>query len=42
MAAGKQVNISGLYADLNRYGGNGDYERALKTCNKSKLLIYLI
>lgn len=36
MSAGKVVNLSSAFAELNRYGQNGDHERALKTANKSK------
>jgi hypothetical protein len=36
MAAPKEINLSALYVELNRFGQNGEYERALKTANKSK------
>ncbi|XP_065347746.1 signal recognition particle subunit SRP72 [Cloeon dipterum] len=32
--ANKNVSLSGLYADLNKHGANGDYDRALKVCNR--------
>lgn len=35
----KEKTISIQYAELNRFGQQGDYERALKAANKSKLLI---
>lgn len=31
----KENNISALYAELNKLGQNGEYERALKTANRS-------
>jgi len=36
MATTKESNLSNLYIELNRFGQNGEYERALKTANKSK------
>ena len=29
-------DVTGLYAELQRFEAGGDYDRALKTCNKSK------
>jgi hypothetical protein len=37
MATTRESNLSGLYVELNRFGQNGEYERALKTANKSKV-----
>jgi hypothetical protein len=37
MATTKESNLSNLYVELNRFGQNGEYERALKTANKSKI-----
>jgi len=37
MATTKESNLSNLYIELNRFGQNGEYERALKTANKSKI-----
>ncbi|XP_067002510.2 signal recognition particle subunit SRP72 [Anabrus simplex] len=34
MAATRETNASVLYAELNRFGQNGEFERALKTANK--------
>lgn len=34
MATTKESNLSNLYIELNRFGQNGEYERALKTANK--------
>ncbi|KAJ1525695.1 hypothetical protein ONE63_008906 [Megalurothrips usitatus] len=34
MSSPKELNLSGLYAELNKFGQNGEYERALKTANK--------
>ena len=36
--ATKENNLSTLYAELNRSGRNGEYERALKTANRSKFI----
>lgn len=36
MSATKEANLSALYAELNKFGQNGEYERALKAANKSK------
>ena len=35
--AQQQNNLMNLFAELNKYGQQGEYERALKTSNKSKL-----
>jgi len=35
--ASKESNLSALYTELNKLGQNGEYERALKTANRSKL-----
>lgn len=35
-AANKESNIKGLYAELNKFGQNGEYEKALKIANKSE------
>lgn len=37
MATTRESNLSALYVELNRFGQNGEYERALKTANKSKV-----
>jgi hypothetical protein len=37
MATTKESNLSALYVELNRFGQNGEYERALKTANKSNV-----
>lgn len=37
MSSAKETNLSALYAELNKFGQNGEYERALKTANKSKI-----
>lgn len=42
MAATKESNMSTLYVELNRFGQNGEYERALKTANKSKVTYVLV
>ncbi|PNF21717.1 Signal recognition particle subunit SRP72 [Cryptotermes secundus] len=34
MATTRESNLSALYVELNRFGQNGEYERALKTANK--------
>jgi len=34
--AGKGSSVPALYTELNRLGVNGEYDRALKTANKSK------
>ncbi|PSN45652.1 Signal recognition particle subunit SRP72 [Blattella germanica] len=34
MAATKESNLTALYVELNRFGQNGEFERALKTANK--------
>ena len=33
--ASKEVNLSGLYTELNKHGQMGEYEKALKVSNKS-------
>lgn len=38
MSSAKEANLSALYAELNKYGQNAEYERALKTANKSEAL----
>lgn len=37
MATTKESNLSALYVELNRFAQNGEYERALKTANKSNV-----
>jgi hypothetical protein len=37
MATTRESSLSALYVELNRFGQNGEYERALKTANKSKV-----
>lgn len=39
--ASKDSNLSSLYAELNKQGQNGEYDRALKTANRSKYNIQL-
>jgi hypothetical protein len=39
--ASRESNLSTLYAELHKLGQNGEYERALKTANRSKLKIKL-
>lgn len=34
--ASKESNLPALYAELYKLGQNGEYERALKTANRSK------
>ncbi|XP_034235450.1 signal recognition particle subunit SRP72 [Thrips palmi] len=34
MSSAKEANLSALYAELNKFGQNGEYERALKAANK--------
>ena len=37
------VNLTGYYAELNKFGKNGDYNRAIKVAKKSKYLeIYFV
>lgn len=36
--ASKEHNLSALYAELNKLERNGEYERALKTTNRSEIL----
>jgi len=35
--ASKESNLPALYTELSKLGQNGEYERALKTANRSKL-----
>jgi hypothetical protein len=42
MTTSKESNLSALYVELNRFGQNGEYERALKTANKSKVTRVLV
>lgn len=35
-APNKEANIKGLYTELNKFGQNGEYEKALKIANKSE------
>lgn len=42
MATTRESNLSALYVELNRFGQNGEYERALKTANKSKVTCVLV
>jgi signal recognition particle subunit SRP72 len=35
--ASKESNLPVLYTELSKLGQNGEYERALKTANRSKL-----
>ncbi|KAJ8881521.1 hypothetical protein PR048_018003 [Dryococelus australis] len=39
MAGNKEISLSSLYAELSRFGQKEEYERALKTANKSMLFI---
>lgn len=34
--ASKESNLPALYTELNKLGQNGEYERALKTANRSE------
>jgi len=38
MSSVKEGNLSVLYSELNKFGQNGEYERALKAANKCKLM----
>jgi hypothetical protein len=42
MTTTRESNLSALYVELNRFGQNGEYERALKTANKSKVTRVLV
>lgn len=35
-ASTKEATIRSLYGELNKFGQNGEYEKALKIANKSK------
>lgn len=35
----KEVNVRAIYSELNKLGQNGEYEKALKTANRSKYKI---
>lgn len=39
--ANKEANIKSLYGELNKFGQNGEYEKALKIANKSRVLYYI-
>lgn len=34
----KEANLRSLYGELNKFGQNGEYEKALKIANKSKFI----
>lgn len=34
--AHKEQTLRGLYTELNKLGQNGEYEKAIKTANRSK------
>lgn len=36
----KEANLRSLYTELNKFGQNGEYEKALKTVNRSNKLLY--
>lgn len=38
----KEINLTSLYVDLNKFGQNGEYERALKVANKSKNVKHMV
>lgn len=40
--ASKEANINTLYSELSRYGQSGEYERGLKTANKSKFRFFCV
>ena len=35
------VNLTAFYSELNKFGNNGDYNRAIKVAKKSKSIYYL-
>ena len=35
------TNLSHLFAELNRLGHNGEYEKALKVCNKGNVVLII-
>lgn len=36
MAVKTDVNLTAFYTELNKFGNNGDYNRAIKVAKKSK------
>lgn len=39
--ASKEQQIKVLYSELNKLGQNGEYEKAIKTANRSKFAIHV-
>lgn len=35
----KEANIRAYYGEVNKFGQNGEYDKAIKSLNKSKLTI---
>ena len=35
----KEINLTSLYVDLNKFGQNGEYERGLKVANTLKVIM---
>lgn len=40
--ASRESNLPALYTELSKFGQNGEYERALKTANRSKQPLRLL
>lgn len=38
-SAKADVNLTALYAELNKFGKNGDFNRAIKVAKKSKYFL---
>lgn len=37
-ASNKEANIRAYYGEVNKFGQNGEYDKAIKSLNKSKLI----
>lgn len=39
--ANKEQSLKALYAELNKLGQNGEYEKAIKTANRSEFCVHV-
>lgn len=37
----KETNIRSYYTEVNKFGQNGEYDKAIKSLNKSNLMLYI-
>lgn len=38
----KEANIRAYYGEVNKFGQNGEYDKAIKSLNKSELIFILL